>query len=175
MPAAKPQAISGVSAGNESTIETVYPSIAASGIGRAIGRAMDSIPLRIGGVPLSYLLCGPLLAPFALFGYALFKLTDRRYQLTNRSLKVLTALGDGLKAQVALGEIDNIAIDVQPGQQFYYAGDLVLLKTNGDRLLTLPGVPRPARFRQVIFDARDARLLSDSSLAAINARQPQPA
>ena len=65
MRAAKPQAISGVSAGYESIIETLYPSIAASGIGRAIGRAMDSIPLRIWGVPLSYLLFGPLLAPFA--------------------------------------------------------------------------------------------------------------
>jgi len=175
MPAAKPQAIFGVSAGYESTIETVYPSIAASGIGRAIGRICDSVPIRVAGIKLSHLLFGPLVAPFALIGYAVYKLFDSRYVLTNRSVRVLSSIGDKLKGEVGLGEIDNIAIRVRSGQEFYHAGDLVLLKAGGDELLTLPAVPRPARLRQVILDARDARLLSDASLATINARQPQPA
>ncbi|MGD9855825.1 MAG: hypothetical protein AB7U20_12845 [Planctomycetaceae bacterium] len=175
MSVVKPQAISGVSAGHEALIETVYPSIAASGIGRLIGSLCDSIPVRIAGIKLSYILFGPLMAPFALFGYTLFKLADRRYVLTNRSLRVLSSLGDSLKAEVTLREIDNIAINVREGQTFYHAGDLVMRKSNGDQLLTLPGVPRPGRFRQVILEARDARQLSDASLATINARQPQPA
>ena len=171
MPAVKPQAIAGVSAGHESLIETVYPSIAASGIGKAIGQICDSIPIRIAGVKLSYLLFGLLMAPFAVVGYALFKVANRRYVLTNRAVKVFSSLGDNLQAEVSLGEIDEIAISVRSGQAFYHAGDVVLLKANGDELLTLPGVPRPERFRQSILEARDARLLSDSSLATIDARQ----
>ncbi|MBX3440576.1 MAG: hypothetical protein KF861_24005 [Planctomycetaceae bacterium] len=172
MPAVKPQAVSGVSAGRETMIETVYPSIAASGIGKAIGMVCDSIPLRIAGVKLSYLLFGPLMVPFALIGYTIFKLADNRYVVTNRSVRVLSSLGDKMKTQVSLSDIDQILVNVQPGQAFYHAGDLILLKANGDELLKLPGVPRPARLRQVILDARQARLLSDASLATINKRQP---
>lgn len=175
MPAARPQAIFGVSAGYESTIETVYPSIAASAIGRLIGTICDSIPVRIAGIKLSYLLFGPLVAPFAMFGYLIFKGFNRRYVVTNRSVKVLSAIGDQLQGEVGLGEIGDIIIRVRGGQEFYHAGDLVLLKPNGDELLTLPGVSRPERLRQVILDARDARLLSDASLATINARQLQSA
>ena len=42
---------------------TEFPSVAASGIGRLIGQIMDSIPIRIFGVKLSYLLFGLPLAP----------------------------------------------------------------------------------------------------------------
>lgn len=175
MPAARPQAITGVSAGHESLIETVYPSIAASAIGRLIGSVCDSIPLKIAGIKLSCLVFGPLMAPFALFGYSLFKIAGRRYVVTNRSVRVLASLGDAVQAEVPLRDIDSIAVNVRSGQSFYHAGDLVLLKANGDELLTLPGVPRPGRFRQVILEARDARLLNDASLAAISARQPQSA
>jgi hypothetical protein len=175
MPAVKPQAISGVSAGQETLIETVYPSIAASPVGRAIGNVCSSIPIRVGGIKLSHLLFGPLMSPLALFGYMLFKVANRKYVVTNRSVRVLSAMGEGLKGQAGLAEIDDVRINVQKGQDFYHAGDVVLLKGNGDELLTLAGVPRPARFRQVILDARDARRLSDSSLATINARQPQVA
>lgn len=170
----KPQAIAGVSAGVDREIETVYPSIAATGLGKLIGGLCNAIPLRICGVKLSALLFGLPLAPLALVPYALMKLTGQRYVLSNRALRVKSALGEHLLREVPLGEIDNIAAKVLPGQEFFHAADLVLLRANGDEIGTLPGVSRPARFRQIILDARDARLQSDASLATIQARQTQP-
>ncbi|MCA9076330.1 MAG: hypothetical protein KDA93_14970 [Planctomycetaceae bacterium] len=175
MPAVKPQAISGVYAGRESVLETVYPSISASGIGRLIGSICDSIPIRIAGVKLSYLLFGLPLAPLALAGYAVFKLFGDRYVISTQSIKVIAAIGESLKGQANIANIDDIAIDVKNGQSFYHAGDLVLLRANGDELLRLPAVVRPDRLRHVILETRDARQLSASSLATIDARQPQPA
>jgi len=168
--AVRPQAISGVSAGQETMIESVFPSIAASGLGQLIGRICDSIPLKINGIKLSYLLFAPLLAPLGAIGYLKFKVFDPQYVLTNRSLQVQSAQGDRLISQVSLSDIDNIAIDVLPGQEFFKAGNLELLNGRGDVILTLPGVPRPERFRQVVLEARDARSQNDAALKTIMAR-----
>lgn len=171
----KPQAIAGVSAGADSELESVYPSIAATTLGRLIGVICDSIPLRIGGVKLSALLFALPLAPLALLPYFFMKLFGQRYIVTNRSVRIASTLGVRMFREIPLGEIDNIAVDVQSGQAFYHAGDLVLLKPSGDAIATLEGVSRPFRLRQIILDAREARRENDASLATINARQPQPA
>ena len=55
-------------------------------------------------------------------------------------------------------------------EAFYQAGDLELYSGKDELLMTLPGVPRPRRFRQIILDARAARLQSDASLNVIRAR-----
>src|SRR5262245_14611578 len=156
MPAATaPHPISGVSAGREAIIEDVFPSISASGLGRFLGQLMDSIPVSINGIRFSHVLFAPLVAPLALIGYLQFKVTGQAYLLTNRSVKVVSALGRNLVQTVGLSEIDNIEIRVLPGQPFYQAGDLLLLNASGDVLMTLSGIPRPERFRQVILDARE--------------------
>jgi hypothetical protein len=166
----KSQAIFGVAAGQESQLETVYPSIAASGIGRLIGSVCDSIPLRIGGVKLSYLLFGLPMAPFALIGYFVLKATGEKYSVTNRSVLASSALGSRLLRKVSLTDVADVAVEVLPGQSFYHAGDVHLLSAKGEPLLTLAGVGRPERFRRVILDARDARLENDSALKVIQAR-----
>jgi len=171
----KPQAIAGVSAGLDREIETVYPSIASTGLGRLIGVICDCIPVRIGGVKLSAILFALPLAPIALVPYALLKLFGRRYVLTNRALRINSALGDRLYREIGLGEFENIGIETAAGQSFYHAGDLVLLKANGDAVETLSGIQRPERFRQILLDAREARLSNDAALATLTARQPQPA
>jgi hypothetical protein len=171
----KPQAIAGVSAGVESELESVYPSIAATSLGRLIGVICDSIPLRIAGVKLSALLFALPLAPLALLPYFFMKLFGQRYLVTNRAVRIASTLGVRLFREIPLGEIDNIAVDVQAGQAFYHAGDLVLLNAGGGVIATLGGVTRPYRLRQIILDAREARRHSDTSLATINLRQPQPA
>src|SRR5262245_34945197 len=171
MPAATaPHPISGVSAGREAVIEDLFPSIAASGLGRFLGQLMDSIPLSINGIRLSQVLFAPVVAPLALIGYLKFKVTDPVYIVTNRSVQMRKALSRNLIQTVPLSDIDNIAIRVLPGQQFYQAGDLQLLNARGDVLMTLAGIPRPERFRQVILDARAARVTSDRSLEVIRAR-----
>lgn len=167
---AEVQAISGVSAGREATIETVYPSIAKSGLGRMIGRLCDSIDARVNGVKVSALLFGLPLAPLGLLVYAKFKAFDPKYVVTNRNVQIRAAIGDRMLGQVELGKIENIAITVLPGQEFFHAGDLDLISDREEILLSLPGVPRPERFRQVILDARDARIRSDQALGVIEAR-----
>lgn len=169
--AVRPQAISGVSAGVENTIETVYPSVAATGLGRFFGRLYNSIPLKINGIRLSQILfCLPTAPIPVLFLYLPMKVTGNRYTLTNRSVQIWSALGGRMIQQVPLTEIAEIEVSVLPGQEFYKAGDLLLLNARGDVVMQLDGVPHPERFRRIILDARNARLQSDESLAAIQSR-----
>lgn len=166
-----PQAIAGVSAGKETLIEAVYPSICASWLGRTIGSICHSIPVKVGGVKLSCLLFALPLAPLALVGYVMSKLTWNRYELTNRGIGIWKSLGNVRLQQIALTDFTDIAVDVQPGMAFYHAGDLQLLNGKGDVVLLLAGVPHPLRFRQLILEARSARMESDASLATIQARK----
>lgn len=168
--AVAPQAISGVSAGKEAIIEEVYPSLAASGLGQALGRLMNCIPASINGIRLSQVIFAPVVAPLALIGYLKFKVADPVYVLTNRAVKTRAPLGPRLYADVPLTDIADIAVRVRPGQEFYQAGDLELYNNRDELLLTLPGVPRPDRFRQIILDAQAARIRSDASLGVIRAR-----
>jgi len=168
--ATRPQPISGVSAGAEAHVDTVYPSITATGPGRIVGQVMDSIPTRINGIKLSQILFGLPLAPLGLTVYALQKIFGHKYVLTNRSLQIYKALGVQLDRQIALADIDNIAIVVRPGQAAFASGDLEVLNDRGEPILVLEGVPRPERFRQEILECRDARRLSDASLKTIQAR-----
>ncbi|MEZ6058335.1 MAG: hypothetical protein R3C01_16670 [Planctomycetaceae bacterium] len=165
-----PQAIAGVSAGKETPIDVVYPSICASWLGRLIGTICHSIPVKVGGVKLSCLLFGLPLAPLALVGYVMSKLTWERYELTNRGIGIWKALGNARLQQISLTDFADIAINVQPGMEFFHAGDLQLQSAKGDVLMTLAGVPHPDRFRQQILEARAARQESDNALATIEAR-----
>jgi hypothetical protein len=167
----KSQPISGVAAGQESLLESVYPSISTSAIGRAIGSLCDSIPINICGIQVSHVLFAPLAIPFALAGYAMTKLTGNRYEVTNRSVRIRKILGGQLLKQVALTDFADVAIEQQAGQAFYKAADLHLMTAKGDSLLSLPAVVRPDRLQQLILKARQARLQADSSLKTIQARR----
>jgi hypothetical protein len=151
----------------------VYPSIAAAGMGKALGRLYESIPVRIGGIKLSHLLfCLPS-APFAIFGYFLLKLTGEVYALTTRSVQLRKSLGDRLIREVPLSNIDQVVIRQEPGQEFYPAADIYLLNKAGETIMTLPGVPRADVFRQTILEARSAQNQVAAALATISARQPE--
>ena len=166
----KPQAVSGVSAGVENDIETSYPSISASAFGSLLGRIMDSFPLQIGGIRLSHCVFAPIVIPPALMGYFSFKVFGQKYVLTNRSMQIRGNLSNDLQKQVALTDIDNIDVSITPGQEFYHAGNLEILDSRGETLLVLPGVTYPKRLRQIILDARDARMQNDAALKTIEAR-----
>ncbi len=169
--AAPPQAIAGVSAGQEREIETTWPSIAAVGPGRLLGSLMDSIPIPIGKIKLSYLIFGLPMAPLGLIGYLQLKVTGQRYTVTNRSVSVCGALMGGIIKQVQLKDVAEVAIEVLSGQEFYHAGDVVLLNKSGDEILRCAGVDRPDRLRRVILESRDARMQNDDALANINKRK----
>ena len=169
--AAPSQAIAGVSPSQEREIETQYPTIAADAPGRMIGGILESMPVGIGSVKLSYLLFALPLAPFALAGYFLVKLFGRRYTVTNRTVSARSAFNGSLVKQVALKDIADVTVEVLGGQQFYRAGDVVLWNAGGDEILRCSGIPQPERFKHVILEARDARLQNDEALTAINKRR----
>lgn len=147
-----------------------YPSIAATGFGRFLGEMVEKVPMKIGGVKLSYLLAIPF-APVAVLPFALQRLTGEIYVLTNRSVQKRAAIGDRLISQIPLSQIEDVRLDVQPGQAFYPAADLSFVDKSGKVVFTLPGVRHADVFRQIIVEARDARKQVESSLATIRARQ----
>jgi hypothetical protein len=171
MSSLRPQAIAGVSAGTENLLRTVYPSICSAGMGRLIGTLMNSIPVGIGPVKLSYLIFGPLLAGPALAGYFIVKIMGEKFVLTNRSISRWAFLGNRLLQKVELERVGAVSIDQLPGQEFYKAADIVLTSTDGNELLRLPGVPRAEIFRETILKAKQARVDVEASLARIRARQ----
>ena len=168
--AVRPPAIVGVCPNQEATLETVFPSVCSTGFGRLIGQLMESIPFSIGGIKLSHVLFGIPAGLIIVPGYLLMKMGSF-YVLTNRSVQIRKMQGTILESSCPLADVIDVAVDIQPGQQFYTAGDLSLLNARGDVLLRLPGVVRPDRFRRAILESRDSRRQNDESLKTISARR----
>jgi len=166
-----PQAISGVSAGIENNVMTVYPSNACTDLGCLMGRCLNSIPLKINGIKVSNLLFALPLIPLALLMYAWLKLIGPRYVLTNRSVQIRSVIGDRQLGEAALPAVDHIDVDQRDGQEFYRAADLVLYDADETELLRLEGVPQAEIFRNTILEARDAHAQTEQALATIAARE----
>lgn len=163
-------AIIGVHASNETEIRSKYPSIASTGLGRVLGNLYESIPVRIWGIKVSYLLFVLPTAPIGVLLYVLTKLTGERYVLTNRSIQRWAVIGQRQYQSVALTDIAEIECVQQSGQEYFHAGDLILKNAKGDPVMRISGVKDPDVFRQVIEKARDARAGAELSLGAIEAR-----
>jgi hypothetical protein len=139
----------------EATIMTVWPSVAATGMGRALGnlyRIKGGLgPISVGRlallatIPLGLGLYLSMRAPWAI----------RRYRLTNRRVIVEQGINPQVKQFVALAGFDTIDVEVSPGQEWYAAGDLVF-RRGAVETLRLPGVSRPESFRRVCLEARQA-------------------
>jgi len=169
-----PQPIAGVSPSDlkETTIMTVWPSIAATGIGQTLGRmfqikagvwvftvgnliALASIPLVIGLIMHSLIFNFLAGIPFIGFLFAPIAGTVRRYILTNRRVMIASGLVPKPSQYVDLDRFDSIEVVVQPGQEWYPAGDLIFRKGKIETF-QLKGVRRPETFRQTVMKARDA-------------------
>jgi hypothetical protein len=166
----KSQPISGVSSGYENIIEELYPSIAMTWLGQLLNQLYESIPFPSNNVKLSYFLFIPPTLPFALLAYFLLKLSGSRYQVTNRAVKRLSSLGYRQLDEAPLGQVEQIVVDPDSRLAFFRSGDVRLVDAAGDTLLLLRGVPYPDRFAQVILEIRDARKLTEASLATIGKR-----
>jgi hypothetical protein len=154
------QAIAGVAPAEleEVTVMTVWPSIAAYPAGRSLGRLYalrwpDIYVFRAGN--LLALLSLATLVPLALYFYKLLPGVGTRYCLTNRRLVVKQGITTAERGAIELDGFDSIEVEVQPGQQWFRAGDLVL-KREGDVVLRLSGVSRPDVFRHTCLQARVA-------------------
>ncbi|HWB00375.1 MAG TPA: PH domain-containing protein, partial [Pirellulales bacterium] len=100
--------------------------------------ALLSIPLAIG-----------------LFALKVLPYVGVCYRLTNRRIIVERFCTRKEERSVALDDFDTIQVIVQPGQDWYPAGDLVF--RNGTlETFRLPGVLRPEAFRQMCLKAQRA-------------------
>jgi hypothetical protein len=163
------QPIAGVTPASqrEATIMTVWPSLAATGYGRWWGRRFENkVGLTLFGIPLNF---GRLMAlvsipfvlplyfhmliprlPFVVFGWP--NPACRRYRLTNRRVIVEQPFGGGEQASVSLDRFDSITVEVQPGQAWFPAGDLVF-RLGQVETFRLHGVPHPEPFRATCMKA----------------------
>lgn len=148
---------------------TVWPSLSAMSFGRFWGRlfAID-FGIRPFGVPITV---GRLIAlasiPFMVALYFLMRLPRFpgiiigiknpfcwQYRLTNRRLIVENPFGDELKS-VALDRFNSIETVVEPGQEWFKSGDLVL-RHGTTETFRIWGVPRPETFRHTILKAHQS-------------------
>lgn len=142
----------------EATIMTVWPSVAQYALGRALGslyaiRWPDVYFFRLGN--LIALLAIPV--ALVLFFMRIAPGIGTRYRLTNRRIIVERGLSGVEDRWVDLDRFDAIDIEVRPGQQWYDAGDLVFRLGNVETF-RLPGVSRPAAFRETCLKAHLARV-----------------
>lgn len=140
----------------EVTCKVVWPTIAATSVGRLVGR-LASVRLGWG----EFFTLGKLLAlatiplSLAAFGWQLMPYVCRRYTLTNRRIIIRKGLMAVDGRWISLDDFDSVGIEVLPGQEWFHAGDLIF--RHGDsEVLRLAGVSRPETLRQVCLTARSA-------------------
>jgi hypothetical protein len=135
----------------ETTVMTVWPSVAMYPLGKALGtlyaiRWPDVYFFRLGN--LIALLSIPI--ALVLFFMRIAPGIGTRYRLTNRRIIVERGLTGVQDKAVDLDRFDSIAVDVKPGQAWYDAGDLVF-NLGKVETFRLEGVSRPAAFRETCF------------------------
>lgn len=150
----------------EATVMTVWPSVASTGVGRALGRIYrirDGFgPISIGRLALLATI------PVGLAIYLSMRLpwAIRRYRLTNRRVTIERGVGGEVVQFVDLDRFDAIDVIVEPGQEWYAAGDLVFRRGQVETL-RLPGVSRPESFRRTCLEVRQ-------SYVSVAEAQPRP-
>ena len=151
------QAIAGVipSETEEATVMTVWPSNGMYGLGRFLGRLYalrsGTYVFRLGN------LIALATAPIALVIYflRLAPVIGTRYRVTNRRVIVERGWSAKEDKSVDLDRFNEIDVVVQPGQEWYSAGDLIFRQGTVETF-RLPGVSRPESFRQVCLKSRNA-------------------
>ena len=166
------QAIAGVAPvdGAEVTVMTVWPSVASMRlagfpVGKALGRLFN-ITAGVYIFTLGNLFC--LLAiPVAivLFFKRIGPFVATRYRLTNKRLIVERGLTAQPQKAIEFDRFDKIEIEVDPGYEWYDAGDLVFRQGDVERF-RIEGVSRPEAFRQICWKSRQAYVGVQDALAA---------
>jgi hypothetical protein len=156
----RPQIISGVVPPSvaEATVMTVWPSVASTGLGQALGR-LYRIKGGFGPISVGRLALGLYLSMRLPWAF-------RRYRLTNRRVAIERGVNPRVEQFVDLDRFDAIDLVVKPGQEWYAAGDLVF-RRGAIETLRLPGVSRPESFRRVCLETRQAYV-------SVAAARPEP-
>jgi len=155
----------------ETTIMTIWPSIAGTDIGQLLGRlfqiqagvwvftvgnllALLSIPLVLPLILNKFILS--VLAGIPVIGipFLPFKSAIKRYVLTNRRVIIAEGMIPKTAQYVEFDRFDAIDIVIRPGQEWYPAGDLIFRKGNSESF-RLVGVRRPETFKQTVMKTRN--------------------
>lgn len=156
------QAIAGVAPVDkaETTVMTVWPSVAAVRllgipVGKILGRFLNIQAgfyvftvgnlIALLSVPIGMILYLKRVGPFV----------GMRYRVTNRRIIVERGLSNQEERAIEYDRFDNIEVDIDPGDEWYKAGDLVFKNGEVERF-RLEGVSRPESFRQVCWKSRQA-------------------
>jgi hypothetical protein len=151
------QAIAGIapSQTSEVTVTIEWPTIAATGMGRMLGRLYE-IKAGVWIFTLGRMFMG-LTIPIGLFLFfwMLAPWNLQRYRLTNR--RVILEKGPKFRPEmfVDLDRFDRIEIDVRPGQGWYPAGNLIF-KLGNIETFRLEGVGHPETFRTICMKSHQA-------------------
>ncbi|MCH2130896.1 MAG: PH domain-containing protein [Pirellulaceae bacterium] len=139
----------------EVPVMTVWPSIAAYPSGRFLGTLYNwrggTYIFRLGNL----LALASIPHALALYFYRILPYVGTRYTLTNRRVVVQRGLMAMDDKSVDLDRFDRIEIQVQLGQEWFQAGDLVFFQENTETF-RLDGVSRPEAFRQVCIKSHEA-------------------
>jgi hypothetical protein len=140
----------------ETTIMTVWPSVARYGLGQLLGKAFairwpDVYIFRLGN--LIALLSIPV--ALALYFVRILPFVGVRYTVTNRRIIVQRGITGTLEKAIDFDRFSTVDIEFQPGQEWYDAGDLVFRQGNVETF-RLEGVSRPVAFREVCVKAHMA-------------------
>jgi hypothetical protein len=130
----------------EARIRVAWPSVASVPAIANIGR------LLTGTIVLAPF--GWLIMAAAYFG-KLAPIVMRRYRVSNRRVILEAGWGARVAGEVALKDIDDVRLVSDANSEFFRAGTLEIV-SGGKVALTLPGVPEPESFRQIILNARNA-------------------
>ncbi len=175
------QAIAGVAPAEtqEAHVMTVWPSVACYPLGRTLGQLFEiktgTYIFTLGN--LFALLSIPIALPLYFLRVAPF--LGVRYTLTNKRIIVQRGIaGKREERSLLLTNFDTIQVQVQPGQAWYEAGDLVFLREgSGVEAFRLEGVSRPESFRQICEKSRMARagVLKAAERQAASSQAAKPA
>ncbi len=161
------QAIAGVTPPEQAevTIMTVWPTMGANAIGRALGRAYET-PGGFGMFTIGKLfVLASIPLALALYFWDLRPWACRRYRLTNRRVIIQRGMQRRDERWVALDDFDSIEINVLPGQTWFSAGELIFRKGQIETF-RLHGVSRPQSFRQTCLKAHQSYVGVTKALGA---------
>ncbi len=141
----------------EATIRAVWPSVArvpaVAGLGRALTQLAAKLANTVLLLPVAVLIVLPawlLMAP--LYFLKALPFVARRYAVSNRRVMIWRGLNPTVTQSVELSAIDDVKIVRDANSDFFLAGTLQII-SDGQVVLTLPGVPEPESFRHTILNA----------------------
>lgn len=173
---------------HERTVTVVWPSISAGSWGRWLGRVYSNrIGFPIAGIPLTLgRLLAVITAPLGALLYLLRKAPRKplvfvgplnadgvRYRVTTQRVLIEHPFEKNAApvAELALDQFDDVQPEIQPGQDWFHAADVVFTQRGVERL-RLAGVSRPDPFIRTINKTQQAAAINRPVASVPTTQEP---